>query len=56
LNDAEHKVEVILDQKLQGEKRLGVHPNEHDATVWISFSDLQKVLKKIGNSVKILKL
>ncbi|MET0015699.1 YbaK/EbsC family protein [Oscillibacter sp.] len=56
LNDAEHKVEVIFDQKLQGEKRLGVHPNEHDATVWISFSDLQKALKKTGSSVKILKL
>lgn len=56
LNDESHSVIVVLDQKLQGQKKIGVHPNEHDATVWISFADLSKVLKIIGNEVKIIKL
>ena len=56
LNDADHAVEVILDQKLQGQPKLGVHPNENTTTIWLSFSNLQKALKKAGNDVKIMKL
>ncbi len=56
LNDSEHLVEVILDQKLQGKNRLGVHPNEHTATLWISWQNLIKVLKSLGNSYKTTRL
>lgn len=56
LNNEDHSVTVVFDQKLQGNKKIGVHPNEHDATVWISFSDLTKLIKDLGNEVKIIKL
>lgn len=56
LNDSEHCVTVVLDKSLEGKSRLGVHPNEHSATVWISFDNLVKALKKIGNEIEILKI
>lgn len=56
LNDTEHVVTVVFDKKLEGKERLGVHPNEHSATVWISFSDLLNVIKKLGNQVVITEL
>jgi len=56
LNDAEHCVTVVLDKKLEGKERLGIHPNEHDATVWISYNSLLSVINKIGNDVVIIEL
>jgi len=56
INDTENAVTVIFDMKLQGNQKIGVHPNEHDATVWLSFADLVKVVKALGNEVKIIKL
>lgn len=51
LNDTEHCVTVVLDKKLQGKSRLGVHPNDHSATVWISFDNLLVAIKRAGNTV-----
>ncbi len=56
LNDGDNAVEVVLDQKLQGSEKLCVHPNCHDATVWLSFASLQKSIKLMGNDVKIIKM
>ena len=56
LNDTEHCVTVVLDKKLEGKERLGIHPNEHDATVWISYNSLLSVIHKIGNDVVIIEL
>ena len=54
LNDADHVVTVVLDKKLEGCEKLGVHPNEHDATVWLSFNDLVKIVESQGNNLVIL--
>lgn len=54
LNDHSRGVEVILDNDLVGKKRLGVHPNENTATLWIAFDDLYTLIKEHGNSVTIL--
>lgn len=54
LNDTDHTVTVVLDKKLEGCEKLGVHPNEHDATVWLSFDNLVKVIENQGNSLIIL--
>lgn len=56
LNDTEHAVTVVLDKKLEGNPRLGIHPNEHSATVWISFEGLLAVLEKVGTNVIVVKL
>lgn len=54
LNDSENAVTVVLDSKLTGLTKLGVHPNVHDATVWLSFEDLQRAILATGHQVQIL--
>lgn len=56
LNDAEHAVTVVFDSKLEGLPKLGVHPNVHNATVWLSFADLCKVIQSAGNPVQIIEI
>ena len=56
LNDADHAVTVVLDKKLEKCEKLGVHPNEHDATVWLSFTDLVNIVESQGNALVILDL
>lgn len=56
LNDVEHCVTVVLDKKLERKSRLGVHPNDHSATVWISFDYLVQAIEKIGNRIDVIEL
>lgn len=54
LNDEEHSVTVVLDKKLEGLDRLGVHPNDNTSTLFISFADLVKAIEAIGNDCIII--
>ena len=54
LNDTEHAVTVIFDSKLAGLHKLGVHPNVHNATAWLSFADLCEAIQTAGNKVQII--
>lgn len=56
LNDAECKVEVVFDKDILLFNRIGVHPNDNTATVWISPKDLEAVIKNHGNSVKYIEI
>ena len=56
LNDENQAVEVLLDQGLRGKPRIGFHPNENTATLWVSYDDLMKFLKERGNKVKFVNL
>lgn len=56
LNDKEHAVIVVLDASLRGEPRLGAHPNDNTATVWLSFEGLQKWIEAQGNELRIAAL
>ena len=49
INDTEATVEVVIDRDLTGANKLGVHPNDNTATIWISFDDLQKIIVQNGN-------
>ena len=49
LNDQERKVELFLDTEFTG--RIGVHPNDNTATVWMDTQDLVSLLRKHGNKV-----
>lgn len=50
INDSEKKVEVVFDEKIKSFKRVGVHPNDNTATVFLAPSDLDKVIKAQGNN------
>jgi Ala-tRNA(Pro) deacylase len=52
INDIDASVEVVFDNDLIGKTRLGVHPNDNTATVWISFEDLKKVIEQNENKIK----
>ena len=56
LNDESKSVEVIFDQDLKGRERLGFHPCDNTATVWISFDNIKNVIESRGNSLKFVKL
>lgn len=51
LNDVERKVHFYLDEELNGIK-IGVHPNDNTATVWIQSDDLVKLICEHGNTVE----
>ena len=48
LNDIEHRVHFFLDAEFTGNK-IGVHPNDNTATVWMQADDLMKIIQKHGN-------
>lgn len=56
LNDENHEVFVAFDQSLMGEERIGVHPLENTATIFMSFKDLKKIIEDQGNKFKCIKL
>jgi Ala-tRNA(Pro) deacylase len=51
INDSDGIVEVVLDNDLVGKNKLGVHPNDNTATVWISFDALKNVIEQNGNRI-----
>lgn len=56
LNDIESKVEVVLDKEILLFERIGVHPNDNRATVWISPKDLEVVIKNHGNTISYIEI
>ena len=48
LNDTEHRVRFFLDSAFEGNK-IGVHPNDNTATVWMQAKDLLELVQKHGN-------
>jgi len=56
VNDEEHLVEVVFDKDLINKQKLGIHPNDNTATVWISFDDLKKLIDNNGNTIHYLNI
>ena len=54
LNDETSTVELYLDDEFT--ELIGVHPNKNNATVWLSVSDLLKIIKEHGNPVHIVEI
>ena len=55
LNDEERKVEFYIDEDfMKGSGRIGVHPNDNTATVWLQASDLVKLIEEHGNPVHVI--
>lgn len=53
LNDSERIVKIYFDKDFEKDNIIGVHPNVNDATIWISFCDLLKLIKEYGNQVYV---
>ncbi|MFH1643784.1 MAG: prolyl-tRNA synthetase associated domain-containing protein [bacterium] len=54
VNDKNHVVKVILDQRLFDQEILGFHPLSNDATILITPQDLQKLINVFKNQFQIL--
>ncbi len=55
MNNEDDTVVVVFDKSLSG-KKVGVHPNDNTATLWLEFSDLKKVIEGVGNKVLMVQL
>lgn len=56
LCEGARSVEVVLDQGLEGQTRLGLHPNDNTATLWISWDSLCRFIRAQGNSLTTVAL
>ena len=56
LNDKNCKVEVVLDKDIRCFQRIGIHPNDNTATVWIKTEDLEEVIRKHGNKFSYIEI
>ena len=54
LNDENCAVEVYIDEDLCKLERIGVHPNDNTASVYLSPADLLNIIKEHGNSLEVL--
>lgn len=51
LNDPEGAVTLVFDNDLKKRRRVGVHPNDNTATIWLSFTDLESIVRSNGNPI-----
>lgn len=56
LNDAQHKVTVVLDEDIKKQTQVAVHPNVNTATVWFAVASLEKLITECGNTCIWVKL
>ncbi len=54
LNDYDCKVEVVLDKDILSFERIGVHPDDNTATVFICPQDLESIMKNHGNNISYI--
>ena len=55
MNDTEHHIHFYLDSEFVG-NRIGIHPNDNSATVWLNADDLVKLLQENGSNVEIVEI
>ena len=55
LNDPEHRVRFYLDGAFAG-NRIGVHPNDNTATLWLQADDLVRLVRENGNEMEFVEL
>ena len=55
LNDEKRQILFYLDAEFLG-NRIGVHPNDNTATVWIQANDLIQLIRDHGNEVETVEI
>lgn len=56
LNDRDGAVEMVFDRDLARHPRIGVHPCDNTATVWLAFPDLLRLAEENGNRIHLVDL
>jgi Ala-tRNA(Pro) deacylase len=56
LNDRDSVVELVLEERLLETNKLGFHPNDNTATIFISTKYLQQITKKLAHPIQLVKL
>lgn len=56
LNNTDKKVKVFLDQDFVGMPRIGVHPNDNTASIFLSVNDVVALIKEHGNELEIVEI
>ena len=57
LHDRDLQVQLYLDRAfLDGQGRIGIHPNDNTATVWMQAEDLIALIRTHGNDVHLAEL
>ena len=56
INDVERRVEVIFDKDIFEFDRIGEHPNENTATLWLDPLDLKKAIEYTGNRTRVIEV
>ena len=56
LNDSHHEIPFYLDSYFSDQPRIAIHPNDNTATIWLDPQVLLKVIKDLGNPVKVVKM
>lgn len=54
IHDEEKKVEVLIDKDLKDKQLLAVHPNTNEASILITYEDLMKFIKAMGNEYEFI--
>lgn len=56
LNNSEKDIKVYIDKELLDEEIITFHPNENDATVFISMDDMFKFLDNLGYAYECIEM
>lgn len=56
INDSENAVEVYFDEDLKEMPRLGFHPNDNTATIFLSFEDINRYIESTGHKIQFVKV
>ena len=54
-DDEERRVHFYLDQEFQ-ENKIGIHPNENTATIWLQADDLMRLILVHGNEAEVVEI
>ena len=55
LNDNDLKVTLYIDRDFMKDDRIGIHPCDNTATIWLKTSELIKLVEAHGNEVNVVK-
>ncbi|WMI80227.1 prolyl-tRNA synthetase associated domain-containing protein [Anaerotignum sp. MB30-C6] len=56
LNDTERSVKVFFDKDFVGVDRIGVHPNDNTASIYLAPKDVFDIIKEHGNELEIVEI
>ena len=54
LNNEKADVTVVVDRDVTAQQRLGVHPGENTATLFLRYEDLARVIRAHGNPLVVV--